>query len=82
MISIGAQSQSQSDIANSTSLSKFNIGLRDSVAPSKISKAVANKEKDASKDPIVIFAKTIVSLNKSDSLLLIFIKMVRHPQEN
>jgi hypothetical protein len=79
MISIGAQSQSQSDIANSTSLSKFNIGLRDSVAPSKISKAVANKEKDASKDPIVIFAKTIVTLNKSDSLLQYFYKNGKAP---
>ena len=74
MISIGAQSQSQSDIAKSTSLSKFNIGLIDSVAPSKISKAVANKEKDASKDPLIIFSKTLVDLNKTDSLLSYFYK--------
>jgi hypothetical protein len=74
MISIGAQSQSHSDISNATSLSKFNVGLRDSVAPSKISKAVAGKEKDASKDPVVIFNKTLVSLNKSDSLLSYFYK--------
>ena len=72
MISIGAQSQSQSDIANSTSLSKFNVGLRDSVAPSKISKAVASKEIDASKDPVVIFTKTITNLNKKESLLSYF----------
>jgi hypothetical protein len=79
MISIGAQSQSQSDIANGTSLSKFNKGLIDSVTPSKISKAVASKENASKNDPTIIFAKTITSLNKTDSLLSYFYKNGKVP---
>ena len=79
MISIGAQDSSQSDISNSTSLTKFNKGLRDSVTPSKISKAVASKTKESSKDPAVVFAKTIASLNENESLLTYFYKNGRVP---
>ena len=79
MISIGAQSQSQSDISNATSLSKFNIGLIDSVTPSKISKAVASKQNTSKKDPLIIFNKTITNLNKKDSLLSHFYKNGKVP---
>jgi hypothetical protein len=75
MVTIGAQASSQSDVSNSTSLNKFNIGLKDSVSPSKISKAVINKEND----PLTLFKDTIISLNNSNSLLTYFYKNAKSP---
>ena len=79
MISIGAQSQKESDVANSTSLSKWNTGLSDSVTPSKLSKAGIESKKSKQRKPFDIFSKSIVSLNKPSALLNSFYRRSRMP---
>ena len=79
MISIGAQSQKESDIANGTSFSRWNTGLSDSVTPSKLSKAGTESKKSEQRKPFEIFDKSIVSLNKPSALLTSFYKRSRMP---
>ena len=79
MISIGAQANSTSDTANTTSFSKWNVGLRDSVTPSKLSKAGLNTKKSDLNKPFKIFKDSVVSLNKFDALLTSFYKDGKMP---
>ena len=44
MISIGAQSQTPSDITNATGFMKFNKGLKDSIIPTKVSVVAAQQQ--------------------------------------
>ena len=79
MISIGAQANSTSDTANTTSFSKWNVGLRDSVTPSKLSKAGLNTKKSDLNQPFKIFKDSVVSLNKFDALLTAFYRDGKMP---
>lgn len=72
MISIGAQSQKASDVTNSTSFSRWNTGLNDSVTPSKLSKAGLNSKKSTQNKPFELFKKSIISLNKPPALITSF----------
>ena len=79
MISIGAQSQKESDVANGTSFSRWNTGLSDSVTPSKLSKAGTESKKSEMPKPFALFDKSIVSLNKPSALLNSFYRRSRMP---
>jgi hypothetical protein len=79
MISIGAQSQKSSDVANSTSFSRWNAGLTDSVTPSKLSKAGNQSEENEVDKPFKLFSKSITSLNKPEALIPSFYQSSRMP---
>ncbi len=69
MISIGAQSQSSSDVVDSTSFSRWNAGLRDSVTPSKLSKTGLQSTVKQASEPGKLFKNSIISLNKPSALI-------------
>ena len=69
MISIGAQSQSSSDVVDSTSFSRWNAGLRDSVTPSKLSKTGLQSTVKQASEPGKLFRNSIISLNKPSALI-------------
>lgn len=69
MISIGAQAQSTSDVVDSTSFSRWNEGLRDSVTPSKLSKTGLGSTIAQASEPSKLFNNSIISLNKPTALI-------------
>ena len=79
MISIGAQSRSESDVANSTSFSRWNVGLIDSVTPSKLSKKAIQQSKAEAKNPSVVFNKTVESLLKNGNIIKDFYTNKKSP---
>lgn len=81
MISIGAQSRSTSDISNSTAFSKWNKGLQDVVFPSKLSKAIIEKDVEDNKSPFEVFKDNIASLKKSGNVIKDFYYNAKEPAE-
>ena len=79
MISIGAQSRSTSDVANGTAFSKWNRGLEDVVTPSKLSKAIIDKDVDNTRPPSEIFKDNIVSLKKRGNVIYDFYRNGKEP---
>ena len=69
MISIGAQAQSTSDVVDSTSFSRWNEGLKDSVTPSKLSKTGLQSTVKQASEPNKLFKNSIISLNKPSALI-------------
>ena len=82
MISIGAQANTKSDIANSTSFGRWNAGLRDSVTPTKLSKTGALATAKQANKPKSLFDTSIISLNKPTALLVSFYQEVKMPSGN
>lgn len=79
MISIGAQSRSTSDVTNATAFSKWNAGLEDVVTPSKLSKAIIDKDIENNKSPFEIFKENIVSLKKKGNVIYDFYRTAKEP---
>jgi hypothetical protein len=79
MISIGAQANTKSDIANATSFGKWNAGLTDSITPSKLSKAGIESKNKTQNDPDRLWKRSVASLNKKQALLTSFYKEGKVP---
>lgn len=79
MISIGAQANTKSDIANSTSFGRWNEGLTDSITPSKLSKAGIESKNKTQNDPDRLWKRSVASLNKKQALLTSFYKEGKMP---
>ena len=54
----------ETDITNATAFAKWNKGLEDVVTPSKLSKAIIDKDKENNKKHEEMFKDNIVSLKK------------------
>lgn len=79
MISIGAQANTKSDIANATSFGRWNAGLTDSITPSKLSKAGIESKNKTQNDPDRLWKRSVASLNKKQALLTSFYKEGKVP---
>ena len=82
MISIGAQSRSTSDITNATAFSRWNSGLQDVINPSKLSKAVIERDKENTKAPTEIFKDNIASLKKAGNVVADFYYRGKQPTKD
>ena len=82
MISIGAQANTKSNIANGTSFGRWNAGLTDSITPSKLSKAGIESKQNTQNNAPKLWQKSIASLNKPEAMLSSFYKDGKIPTGN